>query len=152
MRVAALALTVLCTGCSALYYPPETLGYEAPPPELGRPGWVRFFAGTGAWVGAIGGGIISIAALPVTYPITWLADEPLGYSKQEFLWMPVTLCASTGHVGLGAPVDTLDFVLRRAWFEDPPAKDYEYTPMKPSMGPGADAPAAADAETAPENG
>lgn len=134
MRAAALALTLVCSGCSAIYMPPETLGSEAPPPELGRPGYVRTLAGAGGWFGALLGGVVGIVLLPITYPVTLLAEEPLGYSEQEFLWMPVTFMASTGHFVLGAPVDGLDFVFRRAWFVEAPEADYEYTPMQQSTG------------------
>ena len=51
----------------------------------------------------------------------------------------ITLLAATGHFLLGAPVDGLDYVFRRAWVgEDPPANTYELIPMEqPMVGSGA---------------
>ena len=86
--------------------------------------------------GAIGGAVLALGTLPITYPITLLADEPLGYSKQEFLFAPVTAAASAGHFVLGAPADVVDFVFRRAWVSAAPEPGYEYTPMRPPVGPG----------------
>ena len=93
-----------CTVPQAVY----DVSQEAPPPELGRPGWVRTTAGVGAWVGALGGALVSIVTLPITYPITLIADEPLGYAHDEFLFFPVTIGASTGHFLLGAPTDFVE--------------------------------------------
>jgi hypothetical protein len=132
-------LAFLCSACTvhrAVDRAVTDLGSEAPPPELGRPGWVRGTAGIGAWVGAIGGAVLALGTLPITYPITLLADEPLGYSKQEFLFAPVTAAASAGHFVLGAPADVVDFVFRRAWVNAAPEPGYEYTPMRPPVGPG----------------
>src|SRR5262249_44808592 len=63
-----------------------------PPPEFGRPGWVRGSAGVGAWIGGIVGGVASIVVLPITYPISLLAGDSLGgeVSRQEFLLFPMT--------------------------------------------------------------
>jgi len=124
----------LCSAC-AVPQTVETLQREGPPPELGRPGVVRFFASTGAWIGAIGGAAVSVVMLPITWPLGEFAAEPLGRAKTEFVWFPVTILASSGHFLLGAPPDAFDFVFRRAWFGDAYRPDYEYTPMKPPVGP-----------------
>ena len=135
----ALTLASIAFLCSACTVPStvETLRDEAPPPELGRPAWVRAPAGFGAWIGAAAGAVVSVATLPITYPISLLADEPLGYSRQEFLFAPVTSFASGGHFLLGAPFDMLDYTFRRAWVDTPTPYDYEFTPMKPPVGGGA---------------
>ena len=132
----ALMLGSIAFLCSACTVPStlETLRDEAPPPELGRPWWVRGPAGFGAWIGAATGAVVSVATLPITYPISLLAEEPLGYSKQEFLFSPVTSLASGGHFLLGGPFDMLDFMFRRAWVDTPTPYDYEFTPMKPPVG------------------
>lgn len=141
MRALTLgAMAFLCSACT-LPSAVETLRDEAPPPELGRPVWVRAPAGFGAWVGGATGAIVSLATLPLTYPLSLLAAEPLGYSQQEFLFAPVTSFASGGQFLLGAPLDMIDFVFRRAWVDTPTPYDYEFTPMKPPVGGGAgDAP------------
>jgi hypothetical protein len=128
------ALTFLCSACT-VPYATDTLSSEGPPPELGRPGWVRAFAGVGGWIGAVGGAVVSVATLPVTFPITLLADEPLGYSKTEFMFAPVTMVASGGHFLFGAPADLVDYTFRRAWVEGVPEPDYSYTPMPPPPSP-----------------
>lgn len=136
MRALKLALLALLLSACTLPYAAETLGSEGPPPELGRPEWVRGPAGAGAWVGGVVGGLIAVVALPVTYPLSRIAAEPLGYSEQEILFAPVTMGASTGHFIVGAPIDVVDFTFRRAWVDQPPPYDYRHTPMKSPVGPG----------------
>jgi hypothetical protein len=114
---------------------------QCPPAEFGRPGWIRACAGTGGFVGGVVGGIVSVALLPVSYPLTLAAKDGLGdSSRNELLLWPVSFFAATGHFLLGAPVDGLDYVFRRAWVgEDPPANTYELIPMEqPMVGSGAD--------------
>ncbi len=109
---------------------------HAPPAELGRPGWVRGVARFGSWVGAVGGAVASVAVLPITYPISLLADEPLGYSRDEFLFAPLTAGASTGHFILGAPADLLHWLGYRAWVDEPRPTGYDFVPMAPPAEPG----------------
>jgi hypothetical protein len=58
-----------------------------------------------------------------------LMDEPLGRTKTEYQFMPVGMCASAMHYALGAPLDLLDFLLRRAWTEEDQTPGYDFTPM-----------------------
>lgn len=104
---------------------------ESPPAELGRPDYVRYAARTGSWIGGVAGAVVSIGTWPVTYPVSQLADEPLGYGKNEFIFFPTMLLASTGHFILGAPLDLVDWLFRRAWIDEPAPVDYEYTPQPP---------------------
>lgn len=148
------SIAFLCSACtlpSAL----DTVRDEAPPPELGRPVWVRAPAGVGAWIGGAVGAVVSIGVLPLSYPISLVAAEPLGYSKQEFLFGPVTMGASSGHFLFGAPFDLVDFTFRRAWVETPTPYDYDFVPMQPPVGAGpsearATEPAEAPAAEKPE--
>jgi hypothetical protein len=126
-RVAGGLAILLLAGCS-LPTVTGTLDAEAPPPGFGRPGWVAFPARVGAWVGGVAGAVVSIGTLPIIYPISRLADEPLGMSREEFLFLPVTGGASAGHFLLGAPIDMLHYVGYRAWVEHPRLYDYEFTP------------------------
>ena len=109
---------------------------RCPPPEVGRPGWVRASAGTGAWIGGIGGGIVSVVLLPITWPLSLVASDGLGdASRTELMVWPVSGGAAIGHCLLGLPTDTVDFVFRRAWVgEEMPANTYELVPMEPPMG------------------
>lgn len=143
MRRVALCLC-LCLSPAACTLPRvvATLDEDSPSPDLGRPGWVREPATFGAWVGGIAGSVASIITLPITWPISQLADEPLGWGREEFLWAPVSLGASAGHYLVGAPLDSLDFVLRRAWVPAP--QDGELTLQPPPVGPPEPPPAAAD--------
>ncbi len=100
-----------------------------PAPDLGRPGWIRSTAGFAAWIGGGIGVVASLAFLPITYPTSLLMEEPLGYAKSEFRFMPVGMCASLMHYGLGAPLDAMDFVFRRAWVAEDKTPGYEFTPM-----------------------
>ena len=154
----ACALTfALLPACSAPRIL-DDLQTEAPPEELTRPGWVRAIAGFGGWLGAAAGGVVSIAALPVTYPISLIADEPLGYSKSEFMLFPLVMGASTGHFIVGTPPEMLHYMFYRAWTDHPRTTDYEYTPVPAPMGPGeaesdpAPPAAGAPAEPATEQG
>lgn len=126
---------------------------RSPPPEFGRPGWVRACAGTGAWIGGVIGAIGSVVLLPVTYPIVWISGDALGgTARDEFLYFPATGLAATGHFLFGGPPDLLDHVFRRAWLDEtPPANTYELIPMEPPAPPSAPAgnpPAEAPATTA----
>lgn len=111
-----------------------------PPPEFGRPGWVRVFAGVGAWVGAIGGGVVSIVLLPVTYPISLVASDGLGeHSSNEFLFFPALGGAAIGHCLLGTPPDVLDWAFRRVWVGvDDPTGHYDVIPQAGPVVPGKD--------------
>lgn len=131
MRLWFAIILIGCLQSCALNRAVNTLDNESPPQELGRPEWVRYSARTGSWLGGIGGLVLSIGTLPFTYPISVLADEPLGYSKQEFLYLPTAVSASVGHVAFGVPVDFLDWFFYRAWIDAPPPVDYEYTPQPP---------------------
>src|SRR5262245_37023093 len=111
----------------------DNLQENAPPPEFGRPGWVRGCAGTGAWIGGIVGGVLSVVVLPITYPITLLAGDSLSpTAREEFMLFPATGLAATGHFLFGAPPDLVDWTFRRAWTGDGmPENTYEVVPMQP---------------------
>ncbi|MCR9246084.1 MAG: hypothetical protein NXI31_13715 [bacterium] len=120
----------LCSGC-AVSHGIDSLASACPPPEFGRPVYVRAIAGTGAWVGGIAGGIVSIVALPVTYPISLLAEDSLGETGQsEFLFFPALGAASVGHTLFGGAADILDYTFRRAWVgtDDDPIMRYDFEP------------------------
>lgn len=135
-RRAVPVLVLLLSACT-LPETVENLERESPPPELGRPGFVRIAARTGAWAGGAVGGVASLLLLPITYPISLLAECPLGYSKAEFRWAPASMGASAGHWLLGAPLDAMHYVFYRAWVNQScePA-GYDYVPMPPPVGPG----------------
>ena len=120
MRRAPTLAGLLLAGLASCSFPAVTanLREESPPPELGRPEWVTAPANVGSIVGGAVGGIASIVLLPITWPISLLAEEPLGQDRDEFLFLPVSLGAGAGHFLLGAPFDTLDWSFRRAWIED----------------------------------
>ena len=126
-----LALFGSCTAPDAL----ADLDENCPPPEFGRPGWVRASAKVGAIVGAVPGALLTALCLPVTLPLTWLADEPLGHSKKEVIFFPLTACASTGHFLLGAPADSVHWVCYRAWTDQPSPVGYHFVPAAPPKGP-----------------
>ncbi|MBL9076964.1 MAG: hypothetical protein JNL08_05640 [Planctomycetes bacterium] len=112
----SLLLCTLLLGACAIPNTIEALDDRNPPPEFGRPGWVRVTAGVGAWVGGIVGGVASIVALPITWPLSLLAEDGLGeQAGSEFLLWPALGGAAFGHCLLGAPADGIDFVLRRVW-------------------------------------
>ncbi len=143
-RRAVLACVLLLGACTL----PETvdnLERENPPPELGRPGFVRVAARTGAWAGGLVGGVVSVVLLPITYPVSLLAECPLGYSQAEFRWGAASMGASAGHWLLGAPFDVVHYVFWRAWVNPScePA-GYDYVPMRPPVGPGQATAAAKD--------
>ncbi|MBL8749628.1 MAG: hypothetical protein JNK78_10750 [Planctomycetes bacterium] len=122
---------LLCLSACAVADTIETLDDASPPPEFGRPAWVRVCAGAGAWIGGIGGGIVSIVLLPITWPISELAGDGLGeHSASEFMFFPALGGASLGHCLLGTPPDVLDWLFRRAWSDDDGVvKHYDFVPM-----------------------
>lgn len=127
-----VAFAFACSGCTI----PRTIDRlqdRSPPPEFGRPGWVRTTAGVGAWVGGILGGVVSIVLLPVTYPVSLLAGDSFSETgREEFLLFPATGGAAIGHALFGTPPDILDHVFRRAWVDEPlPVNTYELVPMEP---------------------
>jgi len=142
MRSAPLGLVLLSFGACAIPNTVDCLSQRCPPPELGRPAWVRGCAGTGAWIGGIAGGLAAIVLLPIDYPLSLLAGDQLGEASQsEFLWWPALGGAAVGHALLGGPTDVVDWVFRRAWVDAPDATtSYEYVPL-----PGPEVPKAAPA-------
>ena len=62
MRACSVLMVLATAGCSVPVVT-EHLELESPPPELGRPGYVRFSAKVGAWAGAIGGAAASVVLL-----------------------------------------------------------------------------------------
>lgn len=132
-RLAAVLLASLLGSLSGCALPEaiEALEDRSPPPEFGRPAWVRTCAGVGAWVGGIAGGAVSIVLLPVTWPLSKVASDGLGeHAASEFVLFPALGCASVGHAVLGTPPDLLDYVFRRMWRDaSPPVSDYEVVAM-----------------------
>jgi hypothetical protein len=138
-------IAVLLLGALAACAIPETiesLDDRSPPPEFGRPAWVRVSAGVGAWIGGILGGAVAIVALPITYPLSLVASDGLGeHAANEFVLFPALAGASVGHALLGTPPDVLDYVFRRAWSDSsPPITDYSFVPLEapklPAPAPG----------------
>ncbi len=129
---AALLLLGLLSGACTIPETIESLDDRSPPPEFGRPMWVRVPAGVGAWLGAIVGGVASLALAPVTVPISLLAKDDLGENgKSELIFFPAMAGASIGHAVLGTPPDIVDYVFRRAWTDSsPPLTHYEFVPMQ----------------------
>ncbi|GDY01303.1 hypothetical protein LBMAG49_06320 [Planctomycetota bacterium] len=116
----------------------DRLQEHSPPPEFGRPSWVRGIAGAGGWFGGIVGAVVSIVVIPISYPISLAAGDGLGgeMSHQEFLLLPMTFGAVAGHCLFGAPPDLLDFTFRRAWVHvDDPSNTFELQPMDPPAWP-----------------
>lgn len=155
MRRTSILLSGLLLGACALPNTIESLDHRAPPPEFGRPGWVRTCAGVGAWVGGIIGGAVSVVLLPVTWPISELAGDGLGeQAGSEFMLWPALTGASFGHAFLGLPADVLDYGFRRVWVEpSPPLTGYDFVPMVPMAlpeGSAASASKAAAVENAPK--
>ncbi|MGE3171566.1 MAG: hypothetical protein AB7O97_03005 [Planctomycetota bacterium] len=134
--VASISAPLLLAAC-AIPRTVDRLQGLCPPPEFGRPGWVRACAGTGAWVGGIVGGVVSVVLLPVTYPLSLLCDDGLGEaSAEELMFFPAVGGAAAGHFLFGGPPDLIDHVFRRAWFEEPqPQNTYELVPMEPPRSP-----------------
>jgi hypothetical protein len=152
-RRAAPVLFALLFGACTIGETFEALDDRSPPPEFGRPVWVRVPAGIGAWIGGIAGGVVSIVTLPVTFPISLIAGDDLGeFGKNELIWFPAMAGASVGHAFLGTPVDIVDYMFRRVWVEpSPPLTSYEFVPMEGAALPKAPGEAAgtggADANT-----
>jgi hypothetical protein len=115
----------------------EMLADHSPPPEFGRPAWVRTCAGVGGWLGAIIGGVASVATLPITYPLSLAADEGLGeHSSDELLLAPAVGMSAVGHCLLGLPADLIDWTFYRAWVApNDPVTDYDWTPLDPVVMP-----------------
>lgn len=131
MPARALVPLALLLGACAIPQAIETLDDRSPPPEFGRPMWVRVPAGAGAWIGGICGGVVAIVLLPITWPISELASDGLGeQGGNELMMWPALAGASLGHGLLGTPVDAVDWVFRRAWTDSPdPVTSYEFVPM-----------------------
>ncbi|MEO6598103.1 MAG: hypothetical protein ABIP94_25440 [Planctomycetota bacterium] len=146
MKRAYFSVIGLLAGACTIPNSVNALGERSPPPEFGRPAWVRVCAGTGAWIGGILGGVVSIVLLPATYPISLLAADGLGeHAASEFLFFPALGGAALGHCLFGMPPDLLDYTFRRACFGSPhPVASYEWTPldgpMVPKTEPAADLP------------
>lgn len=142
MRRSVALLALLASAC-AIPNTIESLDSAQPPPEFGRPAWVRVCAGTGAWVGGITGGLVSIVLLPITWPISELAGDALGeQGKSEFLFFPAMGLAAVGHGFLGMPADVLDWTFRRVWVGGTdPVNSYEWVPMPAAEKPKAAEPA-----------
>lgn len=124
-------IPVLMLGACSIPNTIEQLGDSNPPPEFGRPAWVRTTAGVGGWIGGIIGGVASIALLPITWPLSELCDEALeDHAQDEFLMFPATGLAAGGHALFGGPADLLDYTFRRAWIDSPsPVTSFDYTPL-----------------------
>lgn len=127
-----LMLPVLMLGACAIPDTLEMLDDSAPPPEFGRPLWVRGCAGFGGLVGGVVGGVASVATLPITYPLSVWAEDGLGELAQgELLLAPAVGLAAVGHCALGIPADVLDWLFYRAWVEPiDPITSYELIPLK----------------------
>lgn len=131
----AFAFLLLSSAC-ALPTAIESLDDRCPPPEFGRPGWVRGAAKVGAWVGGVPGVVASVVLLPVTWPLSQVADEGLGeMAADEFVLFPALACASVGHSLFALPCDTIDYLGRRAWTEPTPMPTYDFVPMAPAATP-----------------
>ncbi|MCU0862543.1 MAG: hypothetical protein MUC36_02010 [Planctomycetes bacterium] len=137
MRRSSVVLSGLLLGACAIPNTIESLDDRTPPPEFGRPVWVRTCAGVGAWIGGIGGGIASVVLLPVTWPISKVAGDSLGeQASSEFVLFPAIAGASFGHAFFGLPADVLDYGFRRVWVEpSPPLTGYDFVPMVPMVLP-----------------
>jgi hypothetical protein len=143
-------LPLLCCSC-AVTNAIDTLAERSPPPEFGRPAWVRTFAGVGAWAGAVVGGVVTVVLLPVTWPLSEIAGEGLGKSKDNVMLFPALTCAAAGHALFGLPVDFVDYSCRRMWVDATPmpANTYELIPLDAASLPAPTPPAAAP--SAPAN-
>jgi hypothetical protein len=138
----------LLLGSCAIPNAIEQFDDRCPPPEFGRPAWVRVCAGAGAWAGGIAGGVVSIVLLPITYPLSLLAEDGFSeHASSEFLLFPAIGGAAVGHCLLGVPMDSIDWVFRRAWTESHGATDsYEMVPMPGPAVPPAEQPQTVDGE------
>ena len=138
MRRCSVSILLSCLlGACAIPNTIEALDDRSPPPEFGRPGWVRVPAGVGAWIGGIVGGVASIVVLPITYPLSLIADDGLGeHAASEFMLFPAMVGASIGHAVLGTPLDLVDYTCRRMWCDpSPPLTNYEFVPMQDAAPP-----------------
>ena len=109
---------------------------HSPAAELGRPGWVQGASEAGAWVGGAVGAVFSIAALPLTWPLSALSGDAIGEDADDLIWAPATLTAGAGIYLFGVPCDFADWGLRRAWIEErPTASQYEFENLEPPVGP-----------------
>ncbi len=124
-------LPALLLGACAIPNTVEQLGDSSPPPEFGRPAWVRATAGFGGWVGGVIGGVGAIALLPITWPLSEVCEDELGeQSKEDLMLFPATGLAAVGHAALAAPADLIDWSCRRVWTEQPdPVTRFDATPM-----------------------
>lgn len=148
--VAALCATLLAS-CAI----PSTigkLGERDQPPELGRSRWVRICAGTGAWVGGVIGGVVSVALLPIDYPLSLLASDGLGErTRSDFLWWPALGGAALGHAALGGPADVLDYLGYRVWTQRCDLRHhFDQVPMAEATLPVPNQPPAAPKPSAPD--
>lgn len=147
-----LLLPALLLGACAIQTNVENLGNQCPPPELGRPGWVRVCAGVGGWIGGALGGIVAIGLLPIDYPLSLLAGDHLGdATKTDVLLWPLVGGAALGHATFGGPADCVDYVFHRAWVNSPdPVTRYDFVPMQSPDLPKAQKPAEAKSATPPQ--
>ena len=125
-------LPLLCCSC-AVTRAIDTFAEHSPPPEFGRPAWVRTFAGVGGWAGGIVGGVVAVVLLPVTWPLSKVAGEGLGeHTSSDLMLFPAVTGAAMGHGLLGLPVDFLDYTFRRMWVDATPmpANSYELIPLE----------------------
>jgi hypothetical protein len=136
LGLAALLATAGCSGATSL----DTFDDQCPPPDLGRPWWVRYPARLGAYVGGVVGAVTSVVLLPITYPVSLLGSDAFGSNKTDFMLFPAYMLAGAGHFVLGAPLDTVHYVAWRAWVEPPPRPSYDSVP-----------PPRADSRPAPES-
>ncbi len=121
MRRAAPFVLAALGGACAIPDTIDALADRSPPPEFGRPAWVRGPAAAGAWLGGIVGGAVSIVLLPVSWPLGRLCGDSLGeQGADEFLFWPASVGSSIGHCALGLPFDVVDYVGRRAWVDPSP--------------------------------
>ena len=97
----------------------EELETRSPGKGSARPDWIVVPATGAAWITGAAGWLGSIVFLPITYPLSLAAEDPLGVSREEFLFWGVPACATCGHVIIGTPLDVLDFSFRRAWMLGP---------------------------------
>lgn len=133
LRVVSV-LTLLWLPSCAVPSTISMLDDSAPPPEFGRPAWVRGCAGVGGWLGGIAGGVVSVVLLPITWPLSELAgDELTDHAKDEVIMFPAITFAAGGHAALGMPADLLDYTFRRVWWQLPdpdPIGAFEYMPVE----------------------
>jgi hypothetical protein len=123
---AACSLLPVSAGCAGPRSADlDSFDQESPAPELGRPGWVRIPARIGAYLGGFAGLIVSVVALPVTFPISLIADESLGQARTEFVLFPAYTMAGSGHFLLGGPFDLVHWIAWRAWVDAPQPSSYE---------------------------